>query len=113
MILTTKTAPHYTWGDGCDGWRLCYTPDLSVIRERMPAGTSEIPHLHRKALQVFFILNGTALIQTGSDTLILAAGDSVCIEPGTVHSIRNPGQGDLEFMVTSVPNTRGDRTDHL
>ena len=41
MIANRQNAPHYRWGDGCDGWHLVRAPQLSVIQERMPPGTQE------------------------------------------------------------------------
>jgi uncharacterized RmlC-like cupin family protein len=34
--IDRATASHYTWGDGCDGWRLLAHDGLSVIAERVP-----------------------------------------------------------------------------
>jgi hypothetical protein len=44
--ISIGSAEHYTWGSVCDGWHLVRRPELSVIRERMPAGTSEVRHFH-------------------------------------------------------------------
>ena len=52
------TAEHYTWGEGCDGWHLLKSDNLSVIQETMPPGTAEVPHYHRHSRQFFFILEG-------------------------------------------------------
>ena len=35
-------AEHNVWGNGCDGWHFVNHPGLSIIRERMPPGTSEV-----------------------------------------------------------------------
>src|SRR6185295_2037498 len=55
MIKNRKTADHYTWGDGCDGWRLLDCADLTVTEERMPPGESEINHSHGRSRQLFFV----------------------------------------------------------
>ena len=54
--ICTATAPHYVWGEGCDGWHLVRAAELSVIEERMSPGTSEKPHLHTRARQFFYVL---------------------------------------------------------
>ena len=60
MPIVSKYNPlnHYQWGDGCDGWVLLDTNELSVKQECMPAQTSESLHYHEKAQQFFFILKG-------------------------------------------------------
>ncbi len=62
-MIDKNTAPHYLWGRQCDGWRLVDTPALTVIQERMPAGTSEVRHYHLQARQFFYILNGEAVLE--------------------------------------------------
>lgn len=50
-MIDKHRASHYAWGKGCDGWHLVNTPELSVIQERMPAGTAEQRHRHQDARQ--------------------------------------------------------------
>jgi hypothetical protein len=40
MIKSTENAENYKWGNNCDGWHLLKSDSLSVIQERMPAGTT-------------------------------------------------------------------------
>ena len=58
-MISTATAAHYEWGEGCDGWHLVRTDALSVIEERMPAQAAERRHLHRHAHQFFMCLTGS------------------------------------------------------
>jgi hypothetical protein len=46
MVANTRTAKHYSWGDGCDGWYLLKSPEMTIIQERMPAGAAEKMHRH-------------------------------------------------------------------
>jgi quercetin dioxygenase-like cupin family protein len=61
--VSVDTAPHYTWGDGCDGWHLVAADGLSVIEERMPPGTAEVRHRHDVARQFFFVLSGALTLE--------------------------------------------------
>jgi hypothetical protein len=54
MQIDQSNADHYTWGDACDGWHLLKSEGLSVIRERMPAGSSEKKHRHQQAATFFY-----------------------------------------------------------
>jgi mannose-6-phosphate isomerase-like protein (cupin superfamily) len=107
--VTVGSAEHYTWGSRCDGWHLVRQSELSVIRERMPAGTSEVRHFHQHARQFFFVLAGTALLEVDGMELSLAAGEGCEVVPGTPHQMFNRSQTDLEFLVVSQPPSHGDR----
>ena len=109
-VIDRSTAPHYAWGEGCDGWRLRDGDALSVIEERMPAGTSETRHVHDRAEQVFYVLEGILTIEIGGAVHRLRAFDAFHVEPGQPHEVRNDGPSDAaRFLVISSPTTTGDR----
>ena len=60
--IAIDSAEHYVWGGVCDGWHLLKRDDLSVIRERVPAGAAETPHRHARSRQFFYVLEGEAVI---------------------------------------------------
>lgn len=103
------TAPGYLWGAGCEGWHLLATPELSVIRERMPPGTSEVRHFHRRAQQFFFLLVGALAIETEGVEHELAPGQGLAVPAGAAHQVFNRGAGPAEFLVVSQPPSHGDR----
>lgn len=110
MIVSDKTgSPHYTWGQNCDGWRLLDSPSLSVIHERMPAGTREQKHYHEKAQQFFFVLSGEAEFYFEKETITVRAQQGLHIAAGTPHFIANESEDAIEFLVISEPSTKGDR----
>ena len=99
--VSTANAPHYTWGQQCDGWHLLQGFDLSVIEERMPPGTAEVRHRHVRARQFFYVLEGVAHR--------LAAREGLHVPPGAAHQMRNEADGELRFIVVSSPKSHGDR----
>ncbi len=107
--ISKATAEHYTWGEGCDGWHLVKNPQLSVIQERMPAGTTEIRHFHHHAQQFFYILAGKAAMEVGGETIVLSAGEGIWIPAGTSHQMRNDSSDEVHFLVISHPPSHGDR----
>lgn len=109
--IRREDAPHYTWGDGCDGWRLLDRDDLSVIEERVPPGGREVRHVHARARQFFFVLSGEAAIETDGATVRLAAGQGAHVPPGVPHRFVNAADEDVRFLVISAPSTMGDRVD--
>ena len=108
-VASRLNAPHYTWGDGCDGWHLVRDTAVSVIHEVMPPGTSEIPHLHSRARQFFYVLSGLATMQMQNELIDVRAGEGIEVEPGLTHQMRNQDERPLEFLVISVPPSAGNR----
>jgi quercetin dioxygenase-like cupin family protein len=108
-MIDTQTAPHYAWGDGCDGWHLVQTPALSVIEERMPPGASEVRHSHRSATQFFYVLEGTLSIEVEGCEHVLGKGQGVSIAAGQAHQVLNRSAAVAEFLVVSSPPSHGDR----
>lgn len=111
MIKNITNSEYYNWGDNCDGWHLVRTDSLSVIQERMPAGTSEKLHYHEFAQQFFYILEGTATFEVDGEVFEVMDGQGMHILPKQKHRILNKTDRFLEFIVTSEPKSHGDRVD--
>jgi mannose-6-phosphate isomerase-like protein (cupin superfamily) len=109
MLKNTKTAEHYQWGEACDGWRLLDHPDLTVIQERMPAGETEVKHVHLRARQLFYVLRGRLQIDLDGTVLKLGPGDAVEVAPGQSHRVRNTSTRAASLLVVSSPSTGRDR----
>jgi quercetin dioxygenase-like cupin family protein len=107
--IDKRTAQHYRWGEGCDGWRLAETAVLSVIEERMPPGASEVRHFHEKATQFFYVLQGTLTIEVEGREHVLDKRQGIQIAAGQAHRVRNRAASDAEFLVVSSPPSRDDR----
>lgn len=112
-MISKDNAEHYHWGDNCDGWRLVNRPDMSIIHERMPPGTQEKRHYHRIARQFFFVLRGQLTIELAGEIAVLPADSGMAIPPGSKHQVSNGSDQDVEFIVISLPSTRGDRTESV
>jgi mannose-6-phosphate isomerase-like protein (cupin superfamily) len=109
LKVSKHNAEHYIWGDHCDGWNLVKNKDLSVIHERMPANTSEVRHYHNHARQFFFVLSGTAILEIGGERITLFPKEGIEVPPLIPHQMLNESNEDVEFLVISQPNSRGDR----
>jgi mannose-6-phosphate isomerase-like protein (cupin superfamily) len=110
-MISTESAPHYPWGEGCDGWHLVRTPALSVIEERMPPGTAERRHRHRVARQFFYVLAGELTLEVDGAEHRLGANRGFEVAPGLPHQAFNRGESDVRFLVVSQPPSHGDRLD--
>lgn len=109
MKTSKKTAEHYSWGDGCDGWHLVKTENLSIIQEKVPPGKQEVKHFHRRSNQYFFCLSGAAVLEVEGTVHTLKPGEGLYVPAGKVHQLRNEGPAVLEFLVISSPKSHGDR----
>ncbi|WP_063568098.1 cupin domain-containing protein [Paenibacillus sp. O199] len=109
MKISKQNAAHYIWGEQCDGWHLVQDETLSIIHERMPAGTSETRHYHSISRQFFFILSGEACMELNGEEFVLELHEGIEIASGMPHQMQNRGEADVEFLVISQPTTRGDR----
>lgn len=107
--VSTANAAHYVWGQQCDGWHLLAGDDLSVIEERMPPGTAEVPHRHACSRQFFYVLSGTAMLELEGVAHRLETGQGLHVPPGAAHQMRNDSGEDVRFLVISSPRSHGDR----
>jgi mannose-6-phosphate isomerase-like protein (cupin superfamily) len=112
--VSRDNVEHYTWpsaigGHSCDGWHLHRSEALSVIEERMPPGTAEQRHLHRRATQFFYVLAGELTIELEGTEHRLAPTTGLTISAGTPHQVFNRGSEDARFLVISQPPSHGDR----
>jgi len=109
--ISTANAEHYTWGNNCDGWYLVRTPELNIIEELMPPGTSETRHHHVRARQFFFVLSGELTLEIEHHDFTLQAGQGIEIAPGQSHQAINRSKASVRILVTSQPPSHGDRID--
>lgn len=110
-VASIETGKHYVWGDGCDGWHLVASPNLSVIQERVPSGASEARHRHARAEQFFYVLAGTASLEVAGTVHFLKRNEGFHVPAGVPHTLSNPHEEALEFLVVSTPPSHGDRED--
>ena len=101
--------PPAEWSEGCLGWTLVDQPDLHVIEERMAPGTSELRHVHQSTRQFYFVLRGTATVESGARRTEVTAMHGIEIPPRLEHQMRNESGTDLEFLVISTQRPREDR----
>ena len=107
--MNRLAAEHYVWGGNCDGWHLVKQPNLSVIEERMPPGSSEVRHHHVRAHQFFYTLSGELTLEVEGHDYILRAGDGMEVHPGQRHQAINRSDAEVQMLVVSHPPSHGDR----
>lgn len=105
-MISTANAPHYTWADVCDGWRLASAPTLSVIQER---------HRHSREQDDPSISFADSSPQGEPRSFLpplegrCPAGAEGLPLSGQAHQARNEGEGNTEFLVISDGISREDQ----
>lgn len=108
-VADKNTVEPYSWGDRSAAWPLLESESLSVKQELMAAGSTESLHLHRRSQQFFYVLDGQAVMEIGSERYYLKPGQGIRVPPGQGHRIINETKEPLEFLVISAPTTKQDR----
>ena len=109
--ISINNAPHFTWGDDCDGWWLKKGGHFTVISEVMPPGRSEKNHYHKETEQFFYCLKGRLVIQLKDHGIKLSEQHGYTIAPGIAHQVKNIFDETVYFLVISSPNSHTDRVD--
>ena len=109
--VSERTVAPYTWGDGCHGWYFSNSESLNVVLEKMPKGTFESKHLHRKKDQGIFVLEGEITIKSVGKDVRVSKGEYIQIPKMTPHEVKNCGEIEAQFLVLFSPGLRNDRVD--
>lgn len=108
-VISTKTAPHFFWGNHCEGWWLKKNGHFTVICEIMPKGSSEKRHFHRETEQFFYILEGTLSIELDDVVHHLQQNESIAVMSRIKHKVFNQSDQHVKFLVISSPDSHEDR----
>ncbi len=109
MIKNLSNVGHFFWGDNCERWEFLISDDLIVVQEKMPPGTAEQMHFHKKAQQFFYILSGIATFNVEGQLFKLKANEGISILPNVMHQFSNREEEDLNFLLISQPTSKEDR----
>jgi mannose-6-phosphate isomerase-like protein (cupin superfamily) len=60
-------------------------------------------HYHKQTEELYHITAGTGQLRLNDETMQVKPGDTICIAPGTVHSMKNTGDTDLVFLCCCAP----------
>lgn len=77
---------------------------------RLPARSSFQAHYHEDMQEVFVLLTGDVRMTCGRQSVRLAPGDTVIVDPGETHRMENTGDLDAEYLVFGISSGRNGRT---
>lgn len=61
------------------------------------------PHYHKKTEEVYFILEGSAIIAIDDEEFPVMQGHAVLLPIGSIHKIKNSGKGSLKIACSDSP----------
>jgi len=78
--------------------------DFTIIVEIYEPGGATPPNSHARAVECFFVLQGTGQGRCGEQVVPLAPGTLLALPPGQEHIVENTGDGKLYALCLMVPN---------
>ena len=77
--------------------------EQSLAEARLPPGAKTTAHYHRRTEEIYYILEGSAVMRIGQQTRDVNVGDAIAIPPGEEHQITNMGTKVLKFLCCCAP----------
>lgn len=74
----------------------------------VPPRTKQRLHLHREQTEVFYVLEGQALIEIGGERYVTRPGDAMICSPGDRHSLWNQSDDDFRLVVFKIDRPKHD-----
>ncbi|MBF0458924.1 MAG: cupin domain-containing protein [Nitrospirae bacterium] len=109
MIKTTyKKVNPYTTKDGSEIRELMHpqvhgNKKQSLAEAIVKLNGQTALHKHDLTEEIYYITTGRGLMTLGDEVFEVSAGDTICIEPGTPHMIKNTGAVPLKILCACTP----------
>ena len=75
----------------------------SLAEASVAPAMKTVLHRHIKTEEIYYITQGQGRMTLGLATFDVAAGDTICIAPGTPHRIENTGRKALKILCACAP----------
>ncbi len=75
----------------------------SLAEATLAPGQESRLHRHHASEELYHVIAGEGYMTLGDQGFEVRAGDTVCIAPGTPHSVRNSGFEPLRILCCSAP----------
>lgn len=85
----------------------------SLAEAIVEPGASTVLHRHQRTEEIYHLTAGAGLMTLGAERFAVAAGDTICIAPGTPHCIENTGKEALKILCACSPAYAHDDTELL
>jgi mannose-6-phosphate isomerase-like protein (cupin superfamily) len=75
----------------------------SLAEATLPPGAETEAHFHPNTEEIYYLLQGQALMAIEGERQAVGPGEAIAIPPGSRHQIRNTGTENLIFLCCCVP----------
>ena len=75
----------------------------SLAEARVPEGGKTLAHKHPETEELYHFTAGHGIMVLEEEEFEVKAGDTVCIDSGKVHWVRNTGKGELVILCCCAP----------
>jgi quercetin dioxygenase-like cupin family protein len=75
---------------------------MAVVTVEVPPGSLVPPHIHTQEEESYYMLDGSMVLQMGSEEFTIEPNDFVHIPPGTIHGYRNDSDRPIHFLAWAV-----------
>lgn len=75
----------------------------SLAEATVPPGARTALHRHRASEEIYCFTRGAGRMTLGGSEFAVAAGDTVCIPPGTPHRVHNTGAEPMTILCACAP----------
>jgi mannose-6-phosphate isomerase-like protein (cupin superfamily) len=76
----------------------------------LPGNSSFQQHFHQDMQEIFVILSGEVEMQVAGEHRVMQAGDTVIVDPGELHQMRNLRAEEARYIVFGISSGQGGRT---
>jgi mannose-6-phosphate isomerase-like protein (cupin superfamily) len=85
----------------------------SLAAATVAPGASTQLHRHRTTEEIYHFISGSGRMRLGNEEFSVSPGDTVCIPPGTAHSLHNTGTEPLQLLCSCSPPYSDEDTELL
>jgi mannose-6-phosphate isomerase-like protein (cupin superfamily) len=75
----------------------------SLAEAELAPGQATVRHYHRASEEIYYLVEGSGLMEVDGETSEVGVGDAVLIPPGARHRLRNTGAGRLRLLCCCAP----------
>jgi mannose-6-phosphate isomerase-like protein (cupin superfamily) len=75
----------------------------SMAEAALPPGGRTERHHHKVSEEMYYLVEGEALMEIDGEERAVTVGDAILIPVGSWHQITNTGSGEMRMIVTCAP----------
>ncbi|MFO7968196.1 MAG: cupin domain-containing protein [Archaeoglobaceae archaeon] len=109
-VLDRNEIEAFITKDGSEIREYYHSENVSLAEASLKPGQSAEYHLHQKAVEIYYILEGEGLMEIEGEDRMVTRDQTVLIPPGSKHRIKNIGDGQLRLLCFCHPPYSDDDT---